>query len=248
MLALIVNTHSSYSDVWPMFFSQLYTYWDPTRWPVYVFSDTPKIDGVVVDVFKPTILVYNNDISYREQYFECLRQVKEPFVITVSEDYIIYGPIDFIALQRYTNVLGSMKELSFIGLSRGVDDPGSSVAENADLFHRPENGTQVYSQTATIWRTRDLLKIYEIGPDHHIADRYPAFEDSANEICKKMGIKGLLAYRGERKRGMVHYDNSVFPYIATALVKGKWNIREYQNELGPLLNDYKIDIMKRGIY
>jgi len=54
-------------------------------------------------------------------------------------------------------------------------------------------------------------------------------------------------YNGEPKRGG-HHDSSIYPYIATAVVKGKWNLSEYKNELLPLLNEHNIVIENRGIF
>jgi hypothetical protein len=51
----------------------------------------------------------------------------------------------------------------------------------------------------------------------------------------------------EKKRGMYHYDSSVFPYIATAINKGKWNYSEYQTELDSLFAEYQINPFERGI-
>jgi hypothetical protein len=39
----------------------------------------------------------------------------------------------------------------------------------------------------------------------------------------------------------------VYPYIATAIIKGKWNLSEYPIELGDLLSEYKIDKSIRGV-
>jgi hypothetical protein len=60
-------------------------------------------------------------------------------------------------------------------------------------------------------------------------------------------IKGLCHYDNEPKRGGNHYDSNVYPYIATALVKGKWIMSEYSNELTPILNSNNININKRGV-
>jgi hypothetical protein len=62
----------------------------------------------------------------------------------------------------------------------------------------------------------------------------------------KNNIKGLCHYNNEPKRGENHYDSDVYPYIATALVKGKWIMSEYSFELGSILEKYNIDINKRG--
>jgi hypothetical protein len=51
----------------------------------------------------------------------------------------------------------------------------------------------------------------------------------------------------ERLRGKYHYDSEVFPYIATAINKGKWNFSEYQEELSLLFKEYNIDKNLRGI-
>jgi hypothetical protein len=58
----------------------------------------------------------------------------------------------------------------------------------------------------------------------------------------------LYYYNEEKKRGLNHYDSSIYPYIATALVRGKWNLSEYNFELKPLLEKYKIEINLRGIF
>jgi hypothetical protein len=61
-------------------------------------------------------------------------------------------------------------------------------------------------------------------------------------------ISGLYYYNEEPKRGGNHYDSSIYPYIATALVKGKWNLSEYKKELGTLLEQYNIDKDLRGVF
>jgi len=72
------------------------------------------------------------------------------------------------------------------------------------------------------------------------------FEPAATKTCRELGIQGLVCYHGEPKRGKYHHDTSVFPYIATALVKGRWNVSEYREELEPLLVEYNIDEHHRG--
>ena len=67
-----------------------------------------------------------------------------------------------------------------------------------------------------------------------------------NVLCKNLNINGLLCYTGEPKRGIYHYDSYVFPIIATAITKGKWNVSEYKKELEPLLVEFNIDTSKRG--
>ena len=57
----------------------------------------------------------------------------------------------------------------------------------------------------------------------------------------------MVRIGGERKRGLYHYDSLVFPYIATAINKGKWNYNEYQKELDIFFTEYEINPFERGI-
>ena len=51
----------------------------------------------------------------------------------------------------------------------------------------------------------------------------------------------------ENRRGSLHYDSSVFPYIATAITKCKWNYNQYKVELDNLFEQYNINPFERGI-
>ena len=71
-------------------------------------------------------------------------------------------------------------------------------------------------------------------------------EYKSQKVVKDLGIKiGVLS--GEsKKRGIYHCDSEYYPYIATALFKGKWTISEYDVELKKLFNKYQIDPLIRG--
>ena len=89
-----------------------------------------------------------------------------------------------------------------------------------------------------------MLKVFQQTHIDHLRE----FETKVQDVCRKNNIKGLFHYNNENKRGLSHYDSSVYPYIATAVVKGKWNFREYKKELLDILNKLNIDYSKRGIY
>ena len=57
----------------------------------------------------------------------------------------------------------------------------------------------------------------------------------------------MVKIGGEKKRGLYHYDSLVFPYIATAINKGKWNLNEYMSELNPMFEEYNINPFERGM-
>ena len=94
---------------------------------------------------------------------------------------------------------------------------------------------------ATIWKKEKFIELYNYTKQ----DLW--FENDVYEnACKKLGIYGVYYYAGEKPRGG-HFDSSIYPYIATAIVKGKWNYSEYEKELQPILTEYNIDPLARGL-
>jgi hypothetical protein len=67
------------------------------------------------------------------------------------------------------------------------------------------------------------------------------------EAIFSYGKDFMIQIGGEKKRGIYHYDSIIFPYIATAINKGKWNMSEYQKELDKMFNEYGVMPFERGI-
>lgn len=248
-IALVVNTVSKNNDLWKMFFSQIEKHIPEDFFlNKYVFVD--ETNGDVPEDY--SVIIYDKNKVYRDQFLESIRQVKEDFCLYISEDYILYADVLVDALMEYQKKMEEDEQICFIRLHRGgvIDTYPTSYRFSNELFFVDRTLPYYYSQVASIWRTRDLEKIHEDGPSLHIgnADWQNSFEWNANDACLNLNKIGLFVYRSETKRGMHHYDSSVFPYIATALVKGRWNTSEYKKELIPLIEEYKIDIAKRGEY
>ncbi|HBY69046.1 MAG TPA: hypothetical protein DEG69_15645 [Flavobacteriaceae bacterium] len=249
-LSIAVNTHSSSSDIWPLFFSQLENYFlEPSRQQgfkgtVYVFTD----DCVGIPTKYKSVL-YNKKESFRTQYLECIKEVEDEFVLYLNEDYILYDSVNLSKISEYLKILNADPNLSFIRFTRGPNITDKKLS--SDLFYLSHDQPFFYSQTAAIWRKSVLQKIHELGPNLHIGPKGVTdghFEVEANKICKNLNLQGVVAYNNEPMRGEYHYDSCVFPYIASAVVKGKWNLKEYSKELFPLLLTHKINISERGLF
>ena len=246
-IALVVNTVSKNSDVWKMFFDSIEKYVSKDFFQnKYVFVDEANTD--IPDDYK--VVLYDGSKLYREQFLTGIKEVKEDYCIYISEDYILYGDVREDLLTTYKETRES-DGISFIKLFKGsvVETPLISYKDTDDLYLLNKELPYYYSQSATLWKTKDLELIHEKGPNLHIAntDWQNSFEWNANDVCIELGLEGLFVFRKEARRGMYHYDSSVFPHIATALVKGKWNTREYK-EMVPLLEEYHIDPSLRGEY
>ena len=241
-LCFVVNTVSHCMDLWEMFFGQLEKHFPNQK--TYVFTD--KSDGLPANVIP---ILYDPASNFRTQYLSCIKQVEEEFMIYFNEDYILYDDANVKLINEYVEIMKSDSEISFIKTNKGdINSTNTHYNNRNDLMFLNPDGKYFFSQNVAIWRTRILEKIHELGPDLHIGDLRTTlqFEVEANQVCRDLKLHGLYMYHGEPKRGVYHYDSIVFPYIATAIIKGKWNIAEYSHELFPLLNHYKIDMKLRG--
>lgn len=239
-LAIVVNTNFTYSDIWPMFFGQFEKY-NLNRFKTYVFVD----EGDYPELSKYNLLYYNKNQCFRDQYLSCIKRVSEEIVLTLNDDYVM---LDFDELKEYISILESDNNYSFIRFVYIDDNTQIKLTEN--LYKIPFYSNNLFSQCASVWKTRDLEKVYQIGPKLHIGCRGEIdghFEQYANQICMSIGIEGLVVHDNNNKRGIVHYDSVAFPCMSSAIVKGKWNM-EYKKELEPLFEKYKINSETRGFY
>jgi len=234
-LAIITNTNSVNSNLWDCHIGQVHKYMSNMH---YIFSDVEVPNTDVTNV------LYNSEDKFRTQFLNCLKQVKEEYCLYLNEDYLLYDTPDLEKLEEYVGILKSLPSLSFIRLAKGIDH--FHIPVSPTLNYLDCRNPYFFSQTASLWRTSHLLSIHQHGPDLHIAghNMEQQFETAATNTCRSLGIQGFYHYDNELKRGLHHYDSNVFPYIASALVKGKW-CSEYKKELTELLRMYDIDERER---
>ena len=239
-LAIVTNTNSVNKDLWSVHRMQIQRYMTE---PHYVFSDEFD-ESIQVNKFIP----YDSKLKFRSQFLSCIEQVEEKFCLYLNEDYLFYDAPDLDKLQEYVSVLQNNECFSFIRLAKGIDL--FKIPISSTLNYLDSRNPYFFSQTASLWRTEHLMAVHAQGPDLHIAgnDMSQQFEVAATDVCRTLGIQGLYHYDGESKRGEYHYDSKIFPYTASALVKGEWNFKEYEKELKDLGRQYRMSFKKRGIY
>lgn len=229
----VAYTNSNCSDLWEIFQKQTIKY---SKLPLYFISDKePKNLGY------SDIHIYENNEPYYKVWVDSLKKFNSEYFIYLQEDFFLYDYVNEKKLNEYLEFLKKNKEYSFIRLLKSGKLNSNLIHEN--LFEIESSNEQVFSMQATIWRTSDYIKLMETVKD---------FKWLENENYRKqmiyLNMKGAYHYDNEKKRGLNHYDSNVYPYSATALVKGKWNLTEYENELGFILNENNVNIKKRGIY
>ena len=231
-LALVIDTNSNYSDVWLPCFTRLNKYADNIK--KYAFVDTKEN---IPDNITP--IIYDNSESYRNQFLSCLKQVEEKYIIYTSEDYILYDNVRFDEINKIIETLENSK-FSFCKFIKG---PEKTSHYEDNLYVIDPKDSNFFAQQASVWRTRDFQKIFEAAPSENTRMQH---EPGGSAICRQLGFTGLQYYSNTKKRGMHHYDSEIFPCIATAVVKGLWNMTEYPVEMTEVVKEFKIDLMSRG--
>tara|TARA_R110002153_G_scaffold197001_2_gene350407 strand:+ start:178 stop:897 length:720 start_codon:yes stop_codon:yes gene_type:complete len=232
---IVMYSHSSYSDVWQMFFGQIDKYFDKSI-KRYVFSD----DGQVPENWK--LVKYNDSDAYNQRVAKCFDKIDEEYCIFHHEDMPLYDcpNIDFI-----NKKVKLMEEDSIdcIKLIKGgnLRLPIERYKDHDNLFHLSKMGLY-FSVQPSLFKINSIKELYR----NCDIDKIHEFEPKAHTMSILMNLKNLYYYDGEPQRGQHHCDSNVYPYIATAIVKGKWNYSEYEKELDLLCNEYNIDKDIRG--
>ena len=234
-IALIVDTNSNYSDIWKPCFGRMNKYLNGIK--KYAFTDTPNgVTNIPDDV---TSIIYDNSSSYRNQFLSCIKQIKEEFIIYTSEDYILY---DYVQMNTIKEISGVLNKDGF-NFCKFIKGPENTTHYKGDLHIIDRNDPNFFAQQASLWKTKNFMKIFETAPSENTRMQH---EPMGSAICRELDYKGLQHFSNTNKRGIFHYDSEIYPCVATAVVKGLWNVSEYPKEMSEIVKEYDIDLRERG--
>ena len=129
-ITLIMYSHSSYSDVWPLFFNQAREYLpDYTK---VLFCDDDR--GLVPDDW--TFIIYDDKLSYSDRVSTCLESIKTPLSFFHHEDMFLYDNPDIKLLKKYEEIVLN-DNIDFIRLLRSTDSPGFCYKGLQTLYQVP---------------------------------------------------------------------------------------------------------------
>lgn len=228
-LNILLYTHTDYKDVWPPFFGQLKKFLPEAKLYVLVNKNDSDIPH------DSTIIIYDDSKIYTERLKEGLNKLTCNEFLFIHEDMYLYDTPNMSIIEKYIGYIQTKKVDSIKLIYVAGDDNKSSLDETLIL-----NQYSKFSIQPTLITKETLMtKLNTLGP-LNIYDLERSIQNSGNDFMCKIG--------GEIKRGSGHYDSLVFPYIATAIVRGKWNYLEYRNELDNILTEYNIDKNNRGLF
>ena len=233
MVALTVNSHSSNITCLNIFFKYM------EKYVTHKYFDTVYLFINPCEYVPPsyvTTVTYNPDECFTYQMQHCLSYVEEDVLLYCNEDYIFY---DYAKLNIANDLYNKLKDSDFSFVKFVYGNVDSYQLYEPNLWIIDKSCKYNFSQTLSFWKTKDLLQVHLKCPPAGIGLKGEVdghLEVMARDVCRQMDIKGLCYYNNEPKRGQFHYDSEVFPHIASALVKGKWNVYEYP-ELKQILVD-----------
>lgn len=228
----VAYTNTNCSDLWDVFQKQNKKH---TNIPLYMISDK-EVDNIPAS----NLFIYNNEDQYYKVWMDALTKFNSEYFIYLQEDFFLYSDVNQVKLDEYVEFLKTNPDYSFVRLLKSGQLGSKKLSDT--LYEIEASNPFIFAMQATIWRTVDYINLMRsVKEDKWLETSKYAY------TMHRIGVKGAYHYDGEPKRGGNHWDSNVYPYIATALVKGKWIMSEYGNELRPILVENNIDINKRGI-
>jgi len=217
-MKIVVYTHSDVDWVWEPWLTQTAKFFGRAV-PKVVFLD----EGAVFDSQYKAI-TYDDTIPYNQRVTSCLKQMDdEDIIIFHHEDMFLYEEPDYDMLKTYEELVKS-GEVDLIKLLRNGDGLVEYDRKLHLYYNQPQYG---FAIQPTMIKVKTLKRIYRDVPGDTIWE----FEANAQKEVTKWGLTNLCIYDGASKRGGQHWDSYTYPYVATAVVKGEWNTKEYFREL-----------------
>lgn len=240
--AHVLYTHSSYSDLWPIYFTQFQRYFQAFS-RNYVLVDKPS-EGIPSDFIQ---IVYDESTPYVDRLLECLDEIPEHVIFFDHEDMFLLGRPDIPLLRRAWNRIrpGSrlnLGRLDFVRLVRSALDSTMPDPIEPTLHHLLPWSRWHFSVQPTFWIKDSFTNLLQRHKGQNIWD----FESSAQWSVRKMMLHGATLWTPGVKRGEYAWENPVYPYIATAVSQGKWTTSEFGDILPSIFAEFRIDPNIRG--
>ena len=228
-MKVLLYTHSDYSWVWKYWHQQTDKFLNDFEKICLVNSNSSfRKDYLTIK--------YDDKLFYKNRILSCLNEIDdEEIVLFCHEDMFLYMKPNFETLNQYINLIENDK-CSLIKLIRAFEGLEKSNLHQK-LFKNPNN--QLFSIQPTLLKIKTLKYIYKTVPGNNIWE----FEaNTSNEYLKNLISLCSFDINIDKKRGKFHYDSSVYPYICTAVIKGKWNFKEYKKELFEIFYNKRFNI------
>ena len=245
--ARVMYTHTDYADCWPMYFGQVAKVGNFFS-RNYVFVN--REDARIPKYFKQ--VVYDENLSYTDRLKSCLGKIEDEIVFFEHEDMILYDVPEVSQLINYSKLMKrtyvdnfNPNKFDVIKMIRGGKFFSRKVLKKniKCLKSISRFSPWIFSIQPSFWARTSLISILA----DHKGKGIWEFEAAAQKTMRSSKYRSAVVFENTPKRGDSHFDSNIYPYIATAIVKGKWNTKEYSPELEELASEYRMDLSIRGM-
>lgn len=230
-------SHTDCVDVWKIYFPQMKKHFSVGIPHFLGLNEYHKdIPNYVEPIF------YQEDTPYSSRLLYLLNSLDSyEYIFLDHEDMFLYSDPDYEKLKEYYQILCS-GFFDYIRLIKNQNVLSFPVNTCPTLYSIDLKSKWIFSVQPSFWRRVVLIDILKKNLKSNIWE----LEVKSQRVVKKMALKAAYSHRAGTLRGLHHFDNEVYPYIATAIGKGKWNLSEYGKELENLLKKYGVDPRQRG--
>jgi len=189
-------------------------------------------------------ILYEDSLAYTDRLGQILDSIEEEFVFFTHEDMPLLTSPKTDYLFEAHEQLANNSALSCARFIRVSPLHWPLVLERFGLrafAKNPKFSKWQVTVQPTLWKTRHFLELVKSIPNLSVWD----FELQASKGLSRHGRRALQPRFSGERRGKHHRDSIVFPYVATAIVKGHWNTAEYP-ELLDILSSCGISPSRRG--
>jgi hypothetical protein len=233
----VTFSHSDCADVWRCYFGEMDKYFH-TNMKHFICVET-KSELLPRSAIP---LTYEDGETYPRRLLSCLEKLTDfEYIFFDHEDMFLYGPPNYSKLAEYYNYMQNLP-LDHIRLIKGGPHKSTTLDKDNSLHLLSLRSKWIFSIQPSYWRKDRLMDILKSNIDVNVWD----LELKSQKVVKKMKLKAAYSHSEGLRRGIFHFDNAIYPYVATAIGKGKWNLSEYREELGNIFREYKIEPSLRG--
>lgn len=244
--ARVLYTHTDYSDCWPIYFGQVDKIGNLFE-KNYVLVD--KIDHRIPTYFEQ--IVYDENLAYTDRLRTSLKHVDSNVIFFEHEDMILYDVPEVTQLIAYVDLI-KKNRLDFfnpnrfdsIKLVRGGKFFSRKVRKRGinSLRAISRLSPWIFSIQPSFWLKDSLMELLS----QHKEKPIWKFEKDAQKTMRVFRFRVATVFEKTSKRGTYHFNSRIYPFIATAIVKGKWNTLEYDEELTELSAEFRVNLNLRG--
>lgn len=201
--SIVVNSFDSYDDCWHPFFTLLERYWPDNECKIYLISNNKKYKFNNINSLTPNRNIWSGNL------LAALKEIKTPYIIYMQEDYFFEKYVNISKLQHYWKILVSNSNIGYLELTPYGARSSNNSPEN-EIINIPKYSRYRSSTQIAFWKREvliDLLRVWENGWEFEL---YGSLR-SAKETHKFCSVNKMYLY-----------EDPIFSYRPTGIVKGQW--------------------------